>query len=152
VSGRDTSTLPKKLGLGGEIVFTVRHAPAGFAETVAADGGIGDAIWQQSLLAPLDLVVAFHGRRDLLVAEWPKLIAPLAPDGAVWVAWPKPTAGVDTDLDADALRSVARSSGWVDDKACSIDDTWSALRFVRRQEPRRPKDAAKERQRAKRGR
>lgn len=150
--GRDTSTLPKKLGLGGEIVFTVRHAPAGFAEKVAADGGTGDAIWQQSLLAPLDLVIAFHTRRELLVAEWPKLVAPLAPEGAVWLAWPKPTADVETDLSDDALRSITRTSGWVDDKACSIDDTWSALRFVRRQEPRRPKDAAKERQRAKRGR
>jgi hypothetical protein len=151
-AGRDTSTLPKKLGLGGEIVFTVRHAPAGFAEKVAADGGTGDAIWQQSLLAPLDLVIAFHARHDLLVADWPKLIAPLAPDGAVWVAWPKPTSGVDTDLTADALRAAVLPTGWVDDKACSIDDTWSALRFVRRQEQKRPKDAAKERQRAKRGR
>lgn len=140
--GYSTTPLPRKLGLGGEIVFTVRHAPDGFAELLAADGGTGDAVWQQSLLAPLDVVIAFHTRRDLLVAEWPKLTSPLAPTGAVWIAWPKKTSGVATDITEDVLRAELLPTGWVDNKVCAIDATWSGLRFVKRQELRRPKDAA----------
>ena len=151
-AGPSGSPLPKKLGLTGDVVFTVRHAPEGFAALLEADGGTGDAIWQQSLLAPLDVVVAFHTQRVALAAEWPRLVAPLSPDGAVWIAWPKAATGVATDLTEDVLRAELLPSGWVDDKACTIDATWSGLRFVRRKEQRRPKEAARERTKAKRGR
>jgi hypothetical protein len=137
------SPLPRKLGLHGDIVFTVRHAPAGFADALAAAGGTGEAVWQQSLLAPLDLVVAFHTRRDHLVADWPRLTAPLAPDGALWVAYPKPGSGSVSDLDAAAVRAAAGPDRWTDDKSCSIDDTWTALRFVRAPERVRPRERAR---------
>lgn len=140
MTGYSGTPLPKKLGLTGEIVFTVRHAPPEFARLLEADGGTGDAVWQQSLLAPLDVVVTFHTRREALVAEWPKLTAPLSPAGAVWVAWPKRTSGVDTDITEDVLRAEILPTGWVDNKVCAIDDTWSGLRFVQRKELRRPKD------------
>jgi hypothetical protein len=147
-----TTPLPRKLGLTGEIVFTVRHAPAGFAALLEAEGGTGDAIWQQTMLAPIDVVIAFHTRRDALVAEWPKLTAPLASDGAVWVAWPThdtdPVTGSPADLSADRARAALEPLGWVPAKSCTIDDTWSAARFERRQRPLRPKEAA----RARRGR
>ncbi|MCB1000253.1 MAG: hypothetical protein KDB40_13240 [Acidimicrobiales bacterium] len=146
------SPLPKKLGLSGEIVFTVRRAPSGFAAQLAAEGGTGDAIWQQSLLAPIDLVIAFHTHRALLVAEWPKLTAPLAPGGGVWIACPRPGAGLDTDLTEDAVRAALLPTGWVDDKACTIDAAWSALRFVARPTTQRPKDRAAAAAKAKRRR
>jgi hypothetical protein len=151
-AGYSGSPLPKKLGLTGEIVFTVRHAPDGFAELLDAEGGTGDAVWQQSLLAPLDVVVAFHTQRVALAAEWPRLVAPLGPAGAVWIAWPKKTSGVATDITEDVLRAEILPTGWVDNKVCAIDATWSGLRFVQRKELRRPKDAAQERTKAKRGR
>lgn len=134
--------LPRKLGLGDDTVFTVRHAPPGFAETL---GDVGDALWQKTLLAPLDVVIAFHLTCTALVEEWPRLAAAAEPDGAVWVAWPKKTSGVATDLTEDVLRDVLLPTGWVDNKVCAIDATWSALRFVQRKELRRPRDAAKRR-------
>jgi hypothetical protein len=143
-AGYSGTPLPKKLGIVDDVVFTVRHAPAGFADTL---GDIGDAVWQQSLLAPLDVVVAFHTLRKALRTEWPKLIEPLGPAGAVWVAWPKRTSGVATDITEDVLRAELLKTGWVDNKVCAIDDTWSGLRFVHRKELRRPKDTAKERAR-----
>ncbi len=142
-SSASASPLPRKLGLHGDIVFTVRHAPHGFAEALAAAGGTGDAVWQQSLLAPLDLVIAFHTHRERLAAEWPKLTAPLAPEGAVWIAHPKPSGDVATDLDEASVRAVAAAGHWTDDKSCSIDGTWTALRFVRAPERLRPRDRAR---------
>lgn len=139
-SGYSGTPLPKKLDIVDDAIFTVRNAPDGFADTL---GDIGNAVWQQSLLAPLDVVVAFHRRRDTLLAEWPKLTAAVAPDGKVWVAWPKQASGVPTDITEDVLRAVLLPTGWVDTKVCAIDLVWSGLRFVMRKELRRPKDNAK---------
>jgi hypothetical protein len=142
-AGYSGTPLAKKLGIVGgttEVVFTVRHAPTGFAATL---GDIGDAVWQQSLLAPLDVVIAFHTTRAGLVAEWPKLTAPMQPAGAVWVAWPKKTSGLATDLTENVLRDEILPTGWVDNKVCAIDEQWSGLRFVLRKELRRPKDRAR---------
>jgi hypothetical protein len=141
-AGYSGTPLPKKLGIGDESVFTVRHAPPGFAETL---GDVGGAVWQKSLLAPLDVVVSFHVTRETLLAEWPALTEAAAPAGAVWVAWPKKTSGVATDLTEDVLRDILLPTGWVDNKVCAIDATWSGLRFVQRKELRRPRDAAKRR-------
>jgi hypothetical protein len=139
-TGASVSSLPTKLGLTGEIVFTVRRAPDHFAALLSADGGLGDAVWQQSLMPPLDVVIGFYAHRVVLAADWPKLAAPLSPDGVVWIAWPKRSSDVETDLTEDVVRAQVLPTGWVDTKVCTIDETWSALRFVKPPETRRPKD------------
>ena len=141
-AGYSGTPLPKKLGIIDDAVFTVRHAPDDFAETL---GDIGGAVWQKSLLAPLDVVVSFHTTRTTLLADWPRLTDAAQPDGAVWVAWPKKTSGVPTDLTEDVLRELLLPTGWVDNKVCAIDATWSGLRFVQRKELRRPRAAARRR-------
>ena len=146
-SGYSATPLPKKLGIVDDVVFSVRNAPVHFAELL---GDVSPAVWQRSLMAPLDVVVAFHRLRATLVAEWPKLTAAVEPAGAVWVAWPKQASGVATDITEDVLRAELLPTGWVDNKVCAIDEVWSGLRFVQRKELRRPKDEA--RARARKGR
>jgi hypothetical protein len=50
----------------------------------------------------------------------------------LWVAWPKRSSGVPTELTEDDVREVALERGLVDNKVCAIDETWSALRLVYR--------------------
>jgi len=71
-----------------------------------------------------------------MVREWPQLTTAVAPNGAVWIAWPKRTSGVATDITEDVLREEFLPTGWVDNKVCAIDDTWSGLRFALRRELR----------------
>ncbi len=85
-----------------------------------------------SVRPPLDVVVAFFTARSKLVRAWPSLIRAVAPNGTVWVAWPKRSSGVATDITEDTLREDLLPSGWVDNKVCAIDDTWSGLRFALR--------------------
>ena len=134
MAGYSGTPLPKKLGIVGDAVFVVVDPPDGFAATL---GDYGDAVWQKSLLAPLDVVVAFFTSRSKLVAAWPRLTAAAAPDGGVWVAWPKRASGVATDITEDVLRADLLPTGWVDNKVCAIDDTWSGLRCVYRLKDRR---------------
>ena len=43
---------------------------------------------------------------------------------------------VPTDLTEDVLRDEILPTGWVDNKVCAIDETWSGLRFTLRRELR----------------
>lgn len=134
-AGYSSTPLNKKLGITGDVVFTVLHAPPTFK---AALGDYGDAIWQKNLMPPIDVIVAFYTERTKLRDEWKTLTDAAQPVGAVWVAWPKKTSGVATDITEDALRATLLKTGWVDNKVCAIDDTWSGLRFVLRKENRPP--------------
>ena len=50
-------------------------------------------------------------------------------------------AQIPSDMTEDFVREVALPSGWVDNKVCAIDDTWSGLRCVLRVENRPPAKA-----------
>ena len=136
-AGYSNTPLPKKLGITDDSVFTLVGAPAGFDVVL---GDVGDAVLQRSLMPPIDVVVAFFTERKKLRAAWPKLTEAVIPAGAVWVAWPKKTSGIATDITEDVLRAELLRTGFVDNKVCAIDETWSGLRFVQRKELRRPKD------------
>jgi hypothetical protein len=54
----------------------------------------------------------------------------------LWIAWPKRSSGVATDIDENLLREVILPTGFVDNKVCAVTDVWSGLRFVLRRELR----------------
>ena len=50
----------------------------------------------------------------------------------LWLAWPKRSSGVSTDLGDGVVRELGLAAGLVDNKVCAIDQVWSGLRFVYR--------------------
>jgi hypothetical protein len=56
----------------------------------------------------------------------------LDPADGLWIAWPKKAAGIESDLDFDAVQRIGLDAGLVDNKSCAIDERWQAVRFVRR--------------------
>jgi hypothetical protein len=56
--------------------------------------------------------------------------AQLAPDGMLWVSWPKKASKVPTDITEDTIRAVALPTGLVDVKVCAVDEIWSGLKLV----------------------
>ncbi len=81
---------------------------------------------------PLDLVLLFASRAAELDPAFHDWADRLAPAGMLWVAWPKRTSGVATDLNEDRVRAIGLAEGLVDVKVCAIDLVWSGLKFVRR--------------------
>ena len=79
-----------------------------------------------------EVVVFFTARREELLERLPRLKATLAPADGLWIAWPKKASKLETDLDFDAVQSAGLAAGLVDNKSCSIDADWQALRFVYR--------------------
>ena len=71
------------------------------------------------------------------------LVDTLAAADGLWVAWPKKTSKLDTDLSFDAVQGVGLAAGLVDNKSCAIDDDWQAVRFVIRVRDREGHDATR---------
>jgi Protein of unknown function (DUF3052) len=82
------------------------------------------------LKAPLDMVHVFATEAAGLAEKLVSYREAIAPDGMVWVSWPKKASGVATDLSDVVVRDTALALGLVDIKVCAIDETWSGLKFV----------------------
>jgi hypothetical protein len=115
--------LPKKLGIKEDSRVALQGAPKGFAEAIGVS---------PRTRGKLDLVVVFATRKGELIRHFPVLARRLEPDGGLWVAWPKKSAKAETDLSFEAVQEIGLDAGLVDNKSCSIDETWQALRFVYR--------------------
>lgn len=86
--------------------------------------------------APCHVLIIFADTAADLDIRFERAIAVLPADGALWVAWPKQTSGVDTELAFDEVQAHGLEAGLVDTKVAAIDDTWSGLRFVVRSDDR----------------
>ena len=84
----------------------------------------------------IDAAHVFVTQRSDLDARLSALRNQIAPDGQVWVSWPKKASGVATDIVEDTIRELALPLGFVDTKVCAVDDTWSGLKLVIRKELR----------------
>ncbi|HEY8002261.1 MAG: DUF3052 domain-containing protein [Vicinamibacteria bacterium] len=130
MAGYSGTPLPKKLGIkeGATVAFSA--PPPEFA---AALGELPDAVTVKGrAVAPLDVAVAFFTRRAQLQRRLAALGRAIFPAGGLWIAWPKRSSGVVTDLTEDVIRELALAAGLVDTKVCAIDETWSGLRLVYR--------------------
>ena len=127
--GYSGKPLAAKLGIKPEHAVALDNAPAGFVIPGLPDG-------VRSVKRPgnaaYDIVLAFCPDRARLSRRLPALIERTSTAGAVWVAWPKRSSGVPTDLTEDGIREIALPIGVVDVKVCAVDDTWSGLKLVRR--------------------
>jgi hypothetical protein len=78
------------------------------------------------------VVVFFTASREHLERRFDGLKATLDPADGLWVAWPKKAAKIESDLSFEAVQRIGLEHGLVDNKSCSIDEAWQALRFVYR--------------------
>jgi hypothetical protein len=130
VAGYSGTPLAKKLGIKEGMRVVAIGAPDGFTSTLEPlPGGVA---WLGRARPPVDLVVAFFTRRADVTRRWASLTAAVGSSGVVWVAWPKKSSGVTTDLTENVFRELLLPTGWVDVKVCAIDETWSGLKFVLR--------------------
>ena len=78
------------------------------------------------------VVVLFTTSRDELQRRFEALKATLDPADGLWIAWPKRSARIEGDLTFELVQQIGLAHGLVDNKSCSIDERWQALRFVYR--------------------
>ena len=134
--GYSGTPLAGKLGIKPGSRLALLGAPEGFDDELAP---LPDGVQVLRRLGPdLDVAVLFVTERAQLEKRFPEVAAAITPAGGVWVAWPKKSSKVPTDVTEDVLREVGLPQGLVDNKVCAVTDVWSGLRFVWRRENRPP--------------
>lgn len=86
--------------------------------------------WRGLSGGPYDLIHVFTADRAGLEAHIVALRELLAPDGTIWLSWPKKASGVETSVDQAVAQGTALVNGLVDIKKCAVDETWSGLKLV----------------------
>ena len=127
MAGYSGTPLARKLGVTAGACVLLDGAPAGFTLDDLPDGV---ELRRRAGAGPYDVIVAFCPSIARLIARWPVLHPLTTPAGALWIAWPKRSSGVPTDLDENAIRDHALAHGRVDVKVCAMDDVWSGLKNV----------------------
>jgi len=130
MAGYSGTPLPKKLGIKEASRIALVNAPKGFQSELR---DLPDNV--QFIKRPtksLDIILLFVLNERALARDFAKLAATLVSNGMIWIAWPKKTSGVATDLSEQRVRQIGLDAGLVDVKICAIDDTWSGLKFVYR--------------------
>jgi hypothetical protein len=130
--GYSGTPLPKKLGFKPGC----RLALVDVAQDVREE--LADAIADAELVkkGPIDLVLLATKSAAELQKQFPIWKKQLAPNGALWISWPKKSSGVASDLDENKVRTLGLSIGLVDVKVCAVSEVWSGLKFVIRAKDR----------------
>ncbi len=131
MAGTSGTPLAKKLGLVDGSGLVVLAAPDGLDLDLPPGVRVG-----RRLRGRTDVVLAFFTSAILLERRLDPLGAAVFPAGGLWIAWPKRTSGVPTDITDHVVRELSLPRGLVDNKVCAIDPTWTALRLVWRLEHR----------------
>ena len=123
--------LPKKLGIKPGFTVALLKSPKGFA-TAALKPLPANVTFTARPDAEADLFICFASTAPELQAHILS-IPSKARTQTMWLAWPKKASGVASDIDGNIVRNTGLAAGWVDFKVCSVDATWSALAFKRKQ-------------------
>ena len=83
-----------------------------------------------------EVVVYFTTSQAELERRFAKLKRTLAAADGLWIAYPKRTSKLETDLTFASFQRIGLEAGLVDNKSIAFDDDWSAVRFVYRREDR----------------
>jgi len=127
MAGYSGTPLARKLGIAPGATVLLDGAPEAF--------DLGETppevtVQRRAGRSPYDVILCFCPTTARLRARWPALHGRTTPAGALWIAWPKRSSGMATDLTENMVREYALAHGRVDVKVCAVDDTWSGLKHV----------------------
>lgn len=126
---RSGRPLAEKLGIKSGSTIALLDPPEGIAQTLAPlPTGVK---LRQDNRGAREMTLWFVTARTVLERRF-EAVAKAVGEGTLWMAWPKRSSRIESDLTEDVIRDVALAAGLVDTKVCAIDDTWSGLRLTKR--------------------
>jgi len=130
MAGYSGTPLAKKLGIKEGSRIALVNAPTDFESELGELPGNVQFVKRPT--KSLDIILLFVLTERALARDFAKLSARLTANGMIWIAWPKKSSGVATDLTEQRVQRIGLDAGLVDVKVCAIDETWSGLKFVYR--------------------
>jgi len=128
---KDHSATPlsKKFGIKVDSRVMSLGAPRSFPKLLGKlPRGAKLTNWEEEA----DVIVLFTQKRSDLRKWFSNAKKSLEPSGRLWVAYPKKTSKLPTDLTFEVVQELGLQAGLVDNKSCAIDDDWSGVQFVYR--------------------
>ena len=120
--GYSGTPLPKKLGIKPESRVLLLGAPEHF--------GLEGVKVVRRATGTADVILSFHTERRDLERRMPVLRERLEQNGRLWIAWPKKSSKVETDITENVVRDIALANALVDNKVAAISELWSGLQLV----------------------
>ncbi|WP_321476083.1 hypothetical protein [uncultured Paludibaculum sp.] len=130
MAGYSGTPLVKKLIIRENDVVALIDAPGGMDEKIAPLPPNVRVMTEWG--RPADVILLFCRSRLDLETQFTHASNALGKKGRLWLAWPKKTSGLQSDLTEPFVREYGLAQGFVDYKICAIDATWSGLCFARR--------------------
>ena len=122
--------LYQKLGIKPGYTVSLVGAPPGFRQALGElpeNAVLRDGVRGQSSLT------LWFARSRAELEERLQRMKVFSKNAGLWIIWPKQTSQLQTDLGQPVVREAGIAAGMVDFKICSIDTTWSGLRFTLRE-------------------
>ena len=130
MAGYSGTPLVRKLGIKEGFRVMLVNAPDGFQKE------LGELPPDVEILTrgkqAFNVILLFVDSERMLKQEFSKLASKLVRNGMLWIAWPKKSSGVATDLSFDNVQQLGLREGLVDVKICAVNEIWSGLKFVYR--------------------
>ena len=129
MAGYSGTPLWKKLGFKTGLTSYVDGAPNQYLSLLSLPVDM-EVSWLTGPEPDMKFVHLFAIDRSRLKKKLESYRRKIAPDGVIWVSWPKKTSGVASDITEDGIREVALPIGLVDIKVCAVDEVWSGLKLM----------------------
>lgn len=127
-------TLAQKTGLKPNMTLAIINAPDHYERALAPlPDGVTVA---RQMDTPCDAVHLFVYNKADIDTHAPRAIAAVKPGGLLWIAYPKKSGAIKTDISRDHGWDALAAADWHGVTQISLDDTWSMLRFRPRAEIR----------------
>jgi hypothetical protein len=117
----------QKLNLKPGEAVALLNAPQGYDATLSTL--LGDNPVAEAGRARSEAVIAFCNSLAEAEKVAARAIRLTKPDGLLWLAYPKQSSKVKTDVNRDTLWKAVEATGWRPVRQVALDATWSALRF-----------------------
>ncbi|MGO9096246.1 MAG: hypothetical protein ACLQGV_13605 [Bryobacteraceae bacterium] len=116
-----------KLGIKPGMRALVVGAPPGYLKLLAP---LPEGVTVCSAAAGAHPLVLFFAKSLAEIGKSAPGVLKHAAEGAlVWIAYPKKTSGMGSDLSRDPICEAMRGTGWRPVSIVAMDEVWAALRF-----------------------
>jgi hypothetical protein len=119
-------TLAQKLNLK-ETELLVLNAPEGYLPTLA--DALPNVMLTTESDTPAGAILLFVNNLEEATRLTPDAARRVRDGGLLWVAYPKGTSKVKTDVNRDKLWPVLATMDWRPIRQVALDEVWSAMRF-----------------------
>lgn len=121
-------SLAKKLLLKPQMKIAIANEPDGYP-ALLGELPAGVELVSNPTPGSLDLLLFWVHSVAELERLAPELLPQVKHDGLLWIAYPKKSSKIKTDISRDAGWDVVKAAGLVGIALIALDETWSAMRF-----------------------